>query len=47
MNAIVTLTEQQTDEVVVGELKTQRDYCDDEKVRLACMVLLEFYGERD
>lgn len=43
----VTLTEEQIEEMVVRDLKIHRDYCDDEKVRLACMVLLDFYGERD
>lgn len=43
----VTLTEEQIEEMVVRDLKIHRDYCNDEKVRLACIVLLDFYGERD
>ena len=41
----ITLTEEQIEEIVVRDLKIHRDYSDDEKVRLACMILLDFYGE--
>lgn len=39
----IELTNKQIDAIVLQELQTQRDHCDDETVILAAQVLLDWY----
>ena len=41
----ISLTDQQLYNIIIDELRTQLDHCDDDAVKLACRVLLSFYGE--
>lgn len=43
----ISLTDQQLYNIIIDELRIQLDYCDDDNVKLACKVLLNFYGEDD
>ena len=41
----ISLTDRQLYEIIVYELRVQMEYCDNDTVKLACKVLLDFYGE--
>ena len=35
----------QIDIIMIEELYVQRDFCDEDSVKLACRILLEYYGQ--
>jgi len=41
----IEIADEQIDLIMVEELYTQRDFCDEDSVKSACRILLEFYGK--
>ena len=40
----IEITDEQINLIIIEELKTQYEYCDEYAVKLACKILLNFYG---
>ena len=40
----IEITDEQINLIIIQKLKTQHEYCDEYAVKLACKILLNFYG---
>jgi len=40
----IEIADEQINLIIIEELKTQHEYCDEYAVKLACKILLNFYG---